>query len=162
MNRFATIRRVLTLLLLALWWGGFSFYAGRVVFIGHEILRSKVRQGFVTERVTSELNCLAIVTFALVGWELVATRKPARVRSGVWLAWGVAVAATVGLFLLHAKLGSLLDFPARQVADDLHFYDWHRAYLWTATVQWLAGLTVLVSFAFPACPPTPPNQNPAG
>ena len=40
---------------LSLWWGGFSFYAGRVVFIGHEVLRSKIRQGFIIERVTTEL-----------------------------------------------------------------------------------------------------------
>ena len=44
MTRFASIRRMLAIMLLALWWGGFTFYAGRVVFIGHEVLRSKVRQ----------------------------------------------------------------------------------------------------------------------
>ena len=145
MSRFATRRRMLAMLLLALWWGGFSFYAGRVVFIGHEVLSSKVRQGFITERVTNEFNCLAVVALALVGWELAATQWSSRTRRGVWFAWGTAVAATVALFFLHAKLGSLLDFSARQVADDLRFYDWHRTYLWTATVQWFAGTTVLVA-----------------
>ena len=44
MTRFAAIRRTLAMMLIALWWGGFTFYAGRVVFIGHEVLRSKVRR----------------------------------------------------------------------------------------------------------------------
>jgi hypothetical protein len=69
MTRFAAVRRMLAIMLLALWWGGFSFYAGRVVFIGHEVLRSRIRQGFITERVTNELNWLASVTLALAAWE---------------------------------------------------------------------------------------------
>ena len=60
------------------------------------------------------------------------------------MVWGVTVAATIALFILHAKLASQLDFLARQVAAD-NFYDWHRAYLWTASIQWLAGTALLVA-----------------
>ena len=84
MTRFATIRRMLAIMLLALWWGGFSFYAGRVVFIGHEVLRSKVRQGFITERVTTELNWLGLAMLAVVGWELFASSSFWR-RRGAWM-----------------------------------------------------------------------------
>ena len=157
MTRIAAIRRMLAIMLLALWWGGFTFYAGRVVFIGHEVLRSKIRQGFITERVTNELNWLAAVTLALAAWELAAAHHSVRGRRRSWMAWVVAVAATIVLFILHAKLASQLDFPGRQVAGD-NFYDWHRAYLWTASIQWLAGTTLLIALHSASCPTTPPNR----
>ena len=127
---------------LSLWWGGFSFYAGRVVFIGHDILHSKIRQGFITERVTTELNWLALVALAFVGWEFFSRRSTT--RRTVWAIWSAALLATLVLFPLHAKLAGMLDFTARQVADDEHFYGWHRAYLLTATVQWLFGAALIV------------------
>ena len=151
MTRFAAIRRMLAIMLLALWWGGFSFYAGRVVFIGHEVLRSKIRQGFITERVTNELNWLAVVSLSLAAWELAAARTSVRWRRWPWTAWGVAVATTIVLFILHAKLTSQLDFPARQVVTD-NFYDWHRAYLCMASIQWLAGTALLVTLLSDLCP----------
>jgi len=151
MRRLASFRRVAATLLLAIWWGGFSFYAGRVVFIGHEVLRSKVRQGFITERVTTELNWLGLVMLGVVGWELLASAPSSR-RRGAWIAWAVTLLATFALFLLHSKLAAMLDFTARQVADDNHFYDWHRIYLCTATVQWLAGGTLLLIFSNVVCP----------
>ena len=140
----ARIRRLAATLLLSLWWGGFSFYAGRVVFIGHEVLRSKIRQGFITERVTTELNWLGMTALALVGWELFAARSTT--RRTAWAAWGVALLATLALFALHAKLAGMLDFNTRQLADDEHFYGWHRIYLLTATVQWIAGAALLLVF----------------
>ena len=140
----ACVRRLAATLLLSLWWGGFSFYAGRVVFIGHEVLRSKIRQGFITERVTTELNWLGMTALALVGWELFAARSTT--RRTAWAAWGVALLATLALFALHSKLAGMLDFNTRQLADDEHFYGWHRVYLLTATVQWIAGAALLLVF----------------
>ena len=160
MSRLAAIRRVLATLLLALWWGGFTFYAGRVVFIGHEVLRSKIRQGFITERVTTELNWLGLVMLGVVGWEMLASAPFSRRRTA-WIAWAVTLLATFALVLLHMKLAAMLDFPARQVTDDEHFYGWHRAYLFLATVQWLAGGALLVMFHHPLCP-TKSNQADAG
>ena len=138
------IRHLFAVLSLALWWGGFGFYAGRVVFIGHEVLKSKVRQGFITERVTTELNWLAVGALVAVGWELLASSEFPRPRAA-WTAWAVTGLATVALFALHTNLAGMLDFAARRVADDDHFYGWHRIYLIVATVQWLAGLLCLVS-----------------
>ena len=134
-------RRLAATRLLSLWWGGFSFYAGRVVFIGHEVLRSKIRQGFITERVTTELNWLGVAALALVGWELFAARSST--RRAAWVVWSIALLATLVLFPLHTKLAGMLDFSARQVADDEHFYGWHRVYLLVATVQWLAGAALM-------------------
>ena len=160
MNRFAAIRRMLATMLLALWWGGFTFYAARVVFIGHIVLRSKVRQGFITERVTTELNWLGLVMLAVVGWELLASAPFPR-RRVAWISWAVTLLATLALFFLHAKLAAMLDFTARQVTDDNIFNDWHRIYLCAATVQWLAGGALLLMFHHPLCP-TKANQADAG
>lgn len=147
MTALARVRRLAATLLLSLWWGGFSFYAGRVVFIGHEVLRSKIRQGFITERVTTELNWLGLAALALVGWELFAARSTT--RRTAWAAWTVALLSTLALFALHAKLAGMLDFGTHQLADDEHFYGWHRVYLLVAAMQWLAGaaLMALVNFS---------------
>ena len=158
MNRIAHLRRIIAVLLLALWWGGFSFYAGRVVFIGHEVLRSKIRQGFITERVTTELNWFAVAALIFVAWELLVSCRPVRPRTA-WIAWTVTTTATIALFLLHSKLAAMLDFSARQVSDDEHFYGWHRVYLLTATVQWLAGAILLVTFHFNLCQAKRSNEN---
>ena len=158
MRSVAAIRRVLAILLLALWWGGFSFYAGRVVFIGHEVLRSKIRQGFITERVTTELNWLGIAALAIVAGELLASDSFSR-RRATWIAWTLALVATLALVPLHTKLAGMLDFATRQVADDEHFYGWHRLYLCAATLQWLAGGLLLVLFHLRSSrmTPTPPQ-----
>lgn len=130
--------------LCALWWGGFSFYAARVVFIGHAVLKSRIRQGFITERVTAELNWLGLLALAFVGWEFVASCSSIR-RRVASLAWAVALIATLTLFALHAQLATMLDFSARIVTDDDRFYGLHRVYLLVAAAQWLAGLICLVS-----------------
>ena len=139
----AGLRRFSASLLLSLWWGGFSFYAGRVVFIGHAVLHSKIRQGFITERVTTELNWLALAALAFVGCELFAVRS--NPRRTAWVVWSVVLVTTLVLFPLHAKLAGMLDFATHQLAADEHFYGWHRVYLLVATVQWLFG-AALISF----------------
>src|SRR5205085_5126932 len=99
MNRLVNARRILATLLLALWWSGFTFYAGRVVFIGHHVLRSKIRQGFITERVTTELNWLGLAALIFVGWEFFASRKTIHRRSA-WVIWAVTLLAALALFAL--------------------------------------------------------------
>lgn len=137
--------RILSILLLALWWGGFTFYAARVVFIGHQVLRSKVRQGFITERVTTELNWLGVAALGMAAWELLASARASR-RNATWMAWMVAALTTLMLMALHPRLAGMLDFSTRQVADDSQFYGWHRVYLFIAAVQWLAGGVLLALF----------------
>ena len=150
MTRFAAIRRMLAIMLLALWWGGFTFYAARVVFIGHEVLRSRVRQGFITERVTTELNWLGLTMLGVVGWELLVSAPISR-RRVAWIAWAVTLLATLALFILHGNLAAMLNFPTREVTDDKIFYDWHRIYLCAASVQWFAGGALLLVFHHPLC-----------
>ena len=135
------LRRKSAMFLLALWWGGFTFYAARVVFIGHEVLGNKTTQGFITERVTTNLNYLACAALAAAGWELSAAGRSRR-RTQAFTALGITVVATGFLFALHSLLARELDFEARRVLQPERFYQLHRVYLLVATVQWAAGATL--------------------
>ncbi len=130
------------MLLFTVWFGGFTFYALVVVPTGHHVLRSKVRQGFITQQVTNKLNVLGGVTLAALAWQVIAVR---RAKSQRWfrvatISWAALAVTLVVLFWLHPHLDALLDLVARSVMDDDKFYSLHRWYLIVATVQWLAGM----------------------
>ena len=147
MNRLADTRRILATLLLALWFGGFTFYALVVVPTGHQVLGSKVRQGLITQLVTQRLNALAGVTLAALLWQLVASRGAGGStgsRRVAWISWAVLAVSLAALVLLHPLMDALLDAPRRVVLDDDRFYSLHRVYLIVSTVQWLAGLVCLI------------------
>ena len=151
MSRLAHARHVLAILLLAVWWGGFTFYALVVVPTGHRVLHSKVRQGFITQQVTNKLNVLGGVTLAVLLWQTMANRRqhasPAR-RRVAWISWAV-LAFTLGVLVwMHPHLDAMLDPVARSVTDDNRFYEWHRWYLLVATAQWLAGLAHLTALGW--------------
>ena len=137
------MRRWFALLLLAVWFGGFTFYALVAVPTGHQVLGSKVRQGFITQRVTNKLNWLGGATLALLAWQTIAARReghsPSSFRTGA-ISWGILASTLVVLFWLHPHLEALLDPLNHSVVDDDKFYALHRWYLIVATVQWAAGL----------------------
>ncbi len=131
------LRRILVVLALALWIGGLTFYAGVVVPVGSQILGA-VEQGFVTQQVTSWLNLIAAAGCVILAWDT----YQARTRSKL-IALALLVLSQTVLFLLHPQLDALLE-PARRVVNESEtFYSWHRAYLWTTAVQWLAGVVYL-------------------
>ena len=148
MNWITNARRLLAVLLLAVWWGGFTFYALAVVPTGHQVLRSKVRQGFITQQVTNKLNVLGAVTLALLFWQWLATRRetasPGWSRAAA-LSWAVLAVTLAALCWLHPRLDALLDAGQRAVLDDAKFYALHRIYLLVATIQWLGGVVHLAS-----------------
>jgi len=136
-------RRWIALMLIAAWWGGFSFYSIVVVHTGHRVLQSKLKQGFITEQVTTQLNWLGAVTLAVLALDLCfdegRRRFPICWRVS-WALWSVMAAALAGLWWLHPILRNLLDFKERTVRDDDRFTEWHTAYLSVSTVQWIAGI----------------------
>lgn len=139
---WSSLRHFTVMFLFSVWFGGFTFYAVVVVPTGHHVLRSKVRQGFITQQVTNKLNALGAVTLAALAWQVVAVRRAKsrrwfRVATISWTALAVTLAV---LFWLHPHLDALLDPVARSVADDDKFYSLHRWYLIVATVQWLAAM----------------------
>jgi hypothetical protein len=127
----ARVRRFVLLVAVALWQGGFVFYAGVVVPTGTD-LHGHFGQGLVTQRVTHWLNLFGLLTHVAYFWELRATDERRRWK---WWLWGASLALLNALAFLHLKMDSLVDATAREVADG--FRGWHIAYLWASTGQWL-------------------------
>jgi len=137
------LRRWVALLLFAAWWGGFSFYSIVVVHTGHRVLQSKLKQGFITEKVTTQLNWLGVVTLAVLAADLIwdeGRRHFPRCWRMSWVLWTVMAATLAALWWMHPILASLLDFSDRIVRDDVRFTSWHTAYLSVSTAQWIAGI----------------------
>ncbi|MFV0445465.1 MAG: hypothetical protein ACK5Q5_17945 [Planctomycetaceae bacterium] len=133
---FNASRRI-ALLLLALWWGGLTFYAVVVIPIGTELLGS-VEQGFITQRVTLWLNRLALLTAIATASAVFRSGRRSR-----YLNWTVLTIGCPVLMLLHSRLDAGLDLAAREVIDSDSFYREHQYYLWATTLQWLAGGSLL-------------------
>ena len=127
--------RWVALAALALWIGGTTFYALVVVPTGTWLFGS-VEQGLLTEQVTRQLNAIGLVCLLVL--------LPAAWRSRLLAAsWVVLALALAALFGLHPQIAATIDRAHREVSDHARFYFWHRAYLLTTTVQWLAGLATL-------------------
>jgi Na+-driven multidrug efflux pump len=137
------LRRYLVLAALFFWQGGFTFYAAVVVPVGQEVFGHRP-QGFVTRRVTLFLNLSGAAAAALLAWDLFGKGDPSRcrrrARAGLWLVLAGTLAV---LFALHARLDSLLDPEAFDLADPRTFRRGHRLYLWISTVQWAAAVVYL-------------------
>ena len=131
-----------TLALFAVWWGGFTFYAVIVVPTGHLVLHSRVRQGFITQQVTTWLNLIGVVVLVAFLVRIIIDRPPrstvGRSRTA-FAAWSLTAATLAGLFWMHPHLDGFLDPVSRTVSDDDLFYAWHRWYLVVATLQWVAS-----------------------
>ena len=128
------LRQYLVVLAIALWLGGFTFYALVVVPAGAEVLGGSVEQGFVTQAVTLHLNRIALGALLVLLWNVVA--EPGKLLAATWLGM---VVAQLALFALHGRLDAMLDRTSHAVADDFHFL--HESYLWIAAIQWGLGLT---------------------
>jgi uncharacterized membrane protein len=127
------LRQYLVILAIAMWLGGFTFYAVVVVPTGAEVLGGSDEQGFVTQVVTRHLNWIALVALVILLGNVIVERGTA--LTATWLGMLLAQAA---LFWMHSVLDQRLDPQTHGIADDFHFL--HEAYLWVSAVQWLLGL----------------------
>jgi hypothetical protein len=136
-----SLRRLLVIQILLLWQGGFHFYTAVVVSTGTAVLGSAAAQGAITARVTDALNRIGAVGLAILALELVLAGDPSwRRRYARWWCWGIAFAAQGLLFVFHQLLDAFMDPARTRVVIGPPFYPVHRLYLWTSTVQWLAGV----------------------
>lgn len=117
-------------------------YALFVIPIAQEVLRSHVRVGFITEKVTHRMNLIGIFALAALFWNLCSAWRTSRpvVRWGLAGTWLVMVGLLATLFSIHPALERLLDHQSREVVDEPQFYAHHRVYLIVTTVQWTAAL----------------------
>lgn len=137
------IMRLLFLVALSIYIGGFTFYSAVVIPILHDRLESSFETGLVTQRVTDALNGLGAASL-LLGWCAVGLTIVCGGRVSRWQfsALSVSSICLVVLVVLHRVMDQKL-----ATASMAGFYPWHRAYLWTSTIQWFANLTLLMQSA---------------
>jgi hypothetical protein len=141
MTMTTLVRRLLVLVALMFWQGGFTFYASVVVPIGQQELGSHLEQGFITRRVTNFLNLSGAVALPLFAWDLVVSSDGSRLRRGLrWAAWTGMVLTLLALFRGHQQLDQLLNVETHELANPQAFRTGHRWYLWLSTVQWACAL----------------------
>jgi hypothetical protein len=136
-------RRMILLIALMFWQGGFMFYGGVVVPIGTALLGSATEQGFITQAVTNYLNGAGAVCLALWLEHLWHERRRGVSRME-WLVWGLATLAVVGLVGIHMPMDRLLSVESTSVLDRVAFRQYHKMYIGISTLQWLASLMMLL------------------
>lgn len=120
----------ISLVLLCIWWGAFTFYSGVVINVGMQVLGSHTEIGFITQAVTNYLNFISLPIFAFAAYAFRAEKR-------FFIAALFLVLLQVVLFFVHFELDKLLDFEQRVVLNKAVFYSLHRIYLWAATAIWL-------------------------
>ena len=137
--------RLLFLATLSIYIGGFTFYSVVVIRILHDRLE-RFEAGLITQRVTDALNALGGGTL-LLGWCVLGLTVVCRARGdrgSRWQFWPLTISSIclVILVVLHRVMDHKL-----ATGTLAGFYPWHRAYLWTSTVQWIANLVLLIQSA---------------
>ena len=140
------MQRLLLLVALMVWQGGFMFYGAVVVPVGSEVLGSHLEQGFVTQSVTNYLNVAGAVALALWCWDIT-TGRAAGVRRLRWIGWGFLLVLLGVLVWLHPRLDALLNADGFRILDRPSYRLLHQWYLAVSTIQWivailLVGLTI--------------------
>jgi hypothetical protein len=139
--------RFVVVIALAFWMGGFTFYAGVVIHVGHRVFGSARETGFLTQQVTVWLNRSGAIVLGILVLNLLMT--PRLVARDWWMAAAVTVAAMIGLqialFQLHGRLDLFLDAAAQTIRDRGGFRKEHLVYMNVATTQWAAALLHLMA-----------------
>lgn len=124
------IDRKINLILLSIWWGAFTFYAGIVIPLGMKVLGGHTEMGFITQQVTGYLNYLSLLIFVFTAYIF-------RGEKRFFIAILLLILLQLLLFFVHFELDKLLDFEQRIVLNKVAFYTLHRVYLLISTVIWL-------------------------
>jgi hypothetical protein len=138
----SVIRRMLLLVSLMFWQGGFMFYGGVVVPVGGRILGSERAQGSITQSVTNYLNLAG--TVCLVVWlEHLWHDRRNGVSKLEWRLWSFAAVSLIVLAGIHVPMDHILSVEASSILDPGRFGRLHKMYLLTSTFQWLASFAML-------------------
>lgn len=133
------------MLLFALWWGGFTFYAYWVIPTAHIVTGDKILTGLITQKVSTILNglCALFILSASIHSFIVKSSIPAA-RLGKITLICLALCLVV-LIILHPLMDRLLPYDTSQAEIRTTFYRYHQVYLWLSTLLWVGGLTWLIS-----------------
>jgi hypothetical protein len=138
------LRRLVLVLALMFWQGGFTFYASVVVPVGSDFLGSHVQQGWITRSVTNYLNLSGGVALLLWLVDIIVVRTTGfHGRKVRFTLWCVLAATLAGLCLLHLYMDRYLDADRLIIVDQPYFHFLHRVYLYVSTLQWLAGIALV-------------------
>ena len=142
---FEVFRRVVFVGAVALWIGGFGFYAGIVVPTGGKVLHSHLKQGFITQQVTNWINLIALFALTVFLWNLIAMRGQGRwaLRLAV-ISWMGMALIQIALFPLHVIMDRGIDGTNRRLFDAPHFDSLHDIYVSLATAQWFLGVFFVI------------------
>jgi hypothetical protein len=150
LQAFATFAlRLLARFALAIWFGGFTFYAAVVVPDLHENLGG-METGEISRRVAPFLYAIGAAAVAL-SWLVALTDRDRRAGRRGKARLGLLAANSlllIALIAMHRSLGIHLD-SGRSLST---FRSFHEVYLSTWTAQWLAILGLMAIDAFPQIP----------
>jgi hypothetical protein len=136
------LRRLLVIIALMFWQGGFTFYAAVVVPIGQNVLQSHIRQGLITREVAYYINLSGVIALLVLAWDAAVSHDPGVLRRRWrWFSWCAMVVALGLLFWLYPRLDELFDTLNVDILDRKTFRREHRWYLWISTLQW--GFAIL-------------------
>jgi glycosyltransferase involved in cell wall biosynthesis len=122
----------ITQILLCLWWGGFTFYAGVVVPVGMRALGSHFLMGKITQEVTNYINFLSLGLFIWLAYFLKKSPDSSSILVKEILAFTL-IGSQLLLFLLHKNMSEIIDNQSLSAI----FYLYHRIYLIVSTCIWL-------------------------
>jgi hypothetical protein len=128
---------------LALWQGGFLFYALVVVPVGSDVVGVR-DQGFITQRVSEWFNGFGGLALGVAAMEWIITpdtHRRRRLARGTLL--GVNVLVLAATAALHFAVDQYLDADTRSVRDAGRFYVLHARYLVLSGVQWVLVMILL-------------------
>jgi hypothetical protein len=133
--------RYLSIIALAFWMGGFTFYAGVVIHVGHHVFGSAREVGFLTKEVTLWLNRSGVIALAILSVNLFALRKARRVTFvGAAATLLIMIAIQAALFQRHDGLDELLNVSQQSISNRAVFRHRHNIYMTLSTIQWAAAL----------------------
>ena len=150
------LRRILVLLALFFWQGGFVFYASVVIPVGTEVFQQHYRsdnrapserrqQGRITRTVASWLNISGVIALLPMGWDAFNSSDPSRQRKRCRkLLWTATAAILALLIWMYFRLDAAFDRGTLALLDESGFLRQHRIYLWLASVQWGACVLYLL------------------
>jgi hypothetical protein len=131
------------IIILSIWWGAFTFYAGIVVPLGMNLLGSHIKMGFITQQVTKYINIFSLIIFVLFAYCL---KNEKFIKNK--LVEEIAVVSLIGfqllLFLLHNYQTDLMDFENYKILNQDNFYMLHRIYLIVEALIWLVVSVLIV------------------
>jgi hypothetical protein len=142
------LRRILVLLVLFFWQGGFVFYASVVIPVGTDVFNRHYRpddgaasgrrqQGRITRTVAGWLNLAGAIALVPMGWDAFASTDPRRPRKFARALLVFSITVIHGTMVaMYFQLDARFDRATLALDDGAKFLALHRIYLWLASIQW--------------------------